>query len=71
MSIIALFNLAKEYFEVRRTNQAFRRLDDHYLRDIGFYRSNGQIRPLAGSEENENKVKGSCPIPPEERPSDG
>lgn len=71
MSIIALFSLAKEYFAARRTNQAFRQLDDHYLRDIGFYRSNGQIRPLSGSKDTLNKEEGSLHIPPEERPNDG
>lgn len=71
MSIIALFNAAKEYFEARRTNQIFRQLDDHYLKDIGFYRDNGQIRPLAGNNDLENNVKGQAHIPPGEQPSDG
>ncbi|MBJ7555155.1 DUF1127 domain-containing protein [Marinomonas spartinae] len=51
MSIIALFNLAKDYLEARRTKQAFRHLDDHFLKDIGFHRENGQIRPLSGSKD--------------------
>lgn len=71
MSIIALFNAAKEYFEARRTNQAFRQLDDHYLKDIGFYRDNGQIRPLAGNNDLESDLKGKAQMPPGEQPSDG
>ncbi|ETI62146.1 DUF1127 domain-containing protein [Marinomonas profundimaris] len=71
MSIIALFNAAKEYFENRRTNQIFRQLDDHYLKDIGFHRDNGHIRPLAGNKDIENEVKGNTQIPPGEQPSDG
>ena len=71
MSIIALFNAAKEYFEARRTNQAFRQLDDHYLKDIGFYRDNGHIRPLAGNKDLDIETKGHVQIPPSEQPSDG
>ena len=72
MSIIALFNIAAEYLKARRTNQALRHLDDHYLKDIGFRRQNGVIRPLAGNdaaghEETEMKVQ----IPPGKQPSDG
>jgi|TARA_R110001606_G_C15078176_1_gene616910 hypothetical protein len=71
MSIIALFNAAKDYFETRRTNHVFRQLDDHYLKDIGFYRDNGHIRPLAGNNDIEKAVKGKSQIPPGEQPSDG
>lgn len=71
MSIIALFNAAKDYFETRRTNQVFRQLDDHYLKDIGFYRDNGHIRPLAGNKDIEKTVIGMSQIPPGEQPSDG
>jgi hypothetical protein len=71
MSIIALFNAAKDYFAARRTNQAFRQLDDHYLKDIGFYRDNGHIRPLAGNKDLESKAEGKVQIPPGEQPSDG
>ena len=71
MSIIALFNAAKEYFEARRTNQLFRQLDDHYLKDIGFYRDNGQIRPLAGNKELESHSNEKIQIPPGEQPSNG
>ncbi|MDE8602927.1 hypothetical protein M3I01_008320 [Marinomonas sp. RSW2] len=71
MSIIALFNAAKDYFETRRTNQVFRQLDDHYLKDIGFYRDNGHIRPLAGNKDIEKAVIGKSQIPPGEQPSDG
>jgi len=70
MSIIALFNAAKDYFEARRTNKVFRQLDDHYLKDIGFYRDNGHIRPLAGNKDMENEVKGTTQKPPGEQPSD-
>ncbi|MBJ7539089.1 hypothetical protein [Marinomonas transparens] len=71
MSIIALFNLAKEYLEARRTNQVFRHLDNHYLKDIGFYRDNGHIRPLAGNKDLESQSKEQAPVPPREQPSDG
>lgn len=71
MSIIALFNAAKDYFETRRTNHVFRQLDDHFLKDIGFYRDNGHIRPLAGNNDIEKAVKGKSQIPPGEQPSDG
>lgn len=71
MSIIALFNAAKEYFEARRTNQVFRHLDDHYLKDIGFYRDNGHIRPLAGNKSLDSNLEGKTQIPPGEQPSDG
>lgn len=71
MSIIALFNAAKDYFETRRTNRVFRQLDDHYLRDIGFHRDNGHIRPLAGSQDIDKEIKEKIKIPPKEQPSDG
>ena len=71
MSIIALFNAAKDYFETRRTNQVFRHLDDHYLRDLGFCRDNGRIRPLAGSQDKEKEIKENIQMPPKEQPSDG
>ncbi len=71
MSIIALFSAAKEYFEARRTNQLFRQLDDHYLKDIGFYRDNGHIRPLAGKKDLESQPLEHAYIPPGEQPSDG
>lgn len=71
MSIIALFNAAKEYFEARRTNQLFRQLDDHYLKDIGFYRDNGHIRLLAGKKDLESQPLEHAYIPPGEQPSDG
>ncbi|BFM48428.1 hypothetical protein [Marinomonas sp. THO17] len=71
MSIIALFNAAKDYLEARRTNQIFRHLDDHYLKDIGFYRDNGHIRPLAGSNHDDNERPVKTHIPPGENPSDG
>jgi hypothetical protein len=71
MSIIALFNAAKDYFETRRTNQVFRQLDDHYLKDIGFYRDNGHILPLAGYKDIEKTVIGKSQIPQGEQPSDG
>ena len=71
MSIIALFNAAKEYFETRRTNQLFRQLDDHYLKDIGFYRDNGHIRPLAGKKDLDRQPLEHAYIPPGEQPSDG
>lgn len=71
MSIIALFNAAKEYFEARRTNQLFRQLDDHYLKDIGFYRDNGHIRPLAGKKDLDSQPLEHAYIPPGEQPSDG
>ena len=71
MSIIALFNAAKGYFEARRTNQVFRHLDDHYLKDLGFHRDNGCIRPLAGSQDREKEEKENRQIPPKEQPSDG
>ncbi|NVK75413.1 hypothetical protein C0J08_12350 [Marinomonas sp. CT5] len=71
MSIIALFNAAKEYFEARRTHQMFRQLDDHYLKDIGFYRENGQIRPLSGKNDLESPSHEKTPMPPGEQPSDG
>lgn len=51
MSIIALFNLVKDYLETRRTKRAFRHLDDHFLKDVGFYRESGQIYPLSGSKD--------------------
>ncbi|AEF54602.1 hypothetical protein [Marinomonas posidonica] len=70
MSIIALFNAAKDYFEARRTNQVFRHLDDHYLKDIGFYRDNGHIRPISGASHDENELHQKNIIPPGEQPSD-
>lgn len=71
MSIIALFNAAKDYFEARRTNQVFRHLDDHYLKDIGFYRDNGRIRPISGINHDDNELPVKAQIPPGEQPSDG
>lgn len=71
MSIIALFNLAKEYLVARHTNRTFRHLDDHYLKDLGFYRDNGQIRPLAGSQYDQNLLTPKAQIPPGEHGSDG
>jgi len=70
MSIIALFNAAKDYLEARRTNQVFRHLDDHYLKDIGFYRDNGRIRPITGASHDENELQPKNIIPPGEQPSD-
>lgn len=69
MSIIALFNLAKDYLEARKTNQAFRHLDDHFLKDIGFHRENGQIRPLSGSKEVNKETREFIQEPPGEQPS--
>lgn len=46
MSFIALLNLAKQYFEQRRLNETFGHLENHILRDIGFIRTEGRIRPL-------------------------
>lgn len=69
MSIIALFNLAKDYLEARKTNQAFRHLDDHFLKDIGFHRENGQIRPLSGSKEVNQETREFIQEPPGEQPS--
>lgn len=48
MSLIALMNYLKDYLEQRRTNATFRHLDNHVLRDIGFIRDQGNIRPLSG-----------------------
>ncbi|SBS33598.1 hypothetical protein MSP8886_02810 [Marinomonas spartinae] len=51
------FNLAKEYLETRRTKRAFRHLDNHFLKDLGFYREEGHIYPLSGSKEVTEETK--------------
>lgn len=71
MSIIALFNLAKEYFEQRKTEQTFRHLDNHFLKDIGFHRENGHIRPLSGNHDENDKPQEIMQAPPGQQPSDG
>lgn len=71
MSIIALFNAAKDYLHRRHTDRTFRHLDDHYLRDIGFYREEGHIRPLSGKKEVSPKSEKDVHVPPGRRSSDG
>ncbi|TBR42193.1 hypothetical protein CBF23_007875 [Marinomonas agarivorans] len=58
MLFISLLNAVKNYFEKARIRKQFRYLDNHTLKDIGFYRDNGNIFPLAGKQaslEQENK----------------
>lgn len=64
MSLIALLNMFKEYLEQRRTNATFKHLDSHVLKDIGFMRDQGHIRPLSGSVKD-------VQIPPEQPFRDG
>lgn len=63
MSLIALMNYLKDSIEQRRTNATFKHLDDHVLRDIGFIRDQGNIRPLSGIQKERIR-------PPEKRLSD-
>lgn len=64
MSLIALLNYAKEYLEQRRLNETFKHLDNHVLRDIGFIRDNGRIRPISGAIKDQS-------TPPDQELSDG
>lgn len=51
MTFIAILNAARHYLERKHAERALRHMDPHVLRDIGFYRDNGQVRPLAGAKE--------------------
>lgn len=48
MTFIALLNAAKTYFERIHAQRTLKQLDAHTLKDIGFYKDEGQIRPLSG-----------------------
>lgn len=70
MSIIALFNAAKDYFHRRHLDRGFRHLDDHYLQDLGFYRDEGHIRPLSGKKESYSEEKEEAYMPSGKTPND-
>ncbi|ADZ91134.1 DUF1127 domain-containing protein [Marinomonas mediterranea] len=71
MSIIALFNLAKEYFVRRQYEATFKHLDNHSLRDIGFHREDGRIRPLSGNADDQVDTLETVKAPPSRLPLDG
>ncbi|MCV2402954.1 hypothetical protein OFY17_08685 [Marinomonas sp. C2222] len=71
MSIIALLNIAKEYLITRRTNEALRHLDNSQLNDIGFYRKDGVIRPLAKNTDEQPTCGERFTAQLKERPNDG
>ncbi|TDO99925.1 hypothetical protein [Marinomonas balearica] len=71
MSLIALINAAKEYFIRRQYEASFKQLDNHSLKDIGFYREEGRIRPLSGNSADKENNAETVKAPPSRLPLDG
>lgn len=63
MLFISLLNNLKDYFAKAHLRKQFRNLDNHTLKDIGFYRDHGEIFPLAGKEMASKEKDGSPPKP--------
>lgn len=62
MLFIAFLNGIKNHFAQARIRRQFQYLDNHSLKDIGFYREHGEILPLAGKEiEHEKERKKPLP----------
>lgn len=63
MLFIGLLNSIKSYFEKIHAQRALKNLDNHVLKDIGFYRDNGFIRPISGKIIEVNNVVAIKEVP--------